>query len=659
MRLDRLLHMSSRELADRSRQKLRALLERVPGHDATLRSDDAVQAISRGDRFRCFPGLLAADTPRFVRDAMPDEARRLRAVAARLLAGRFDLLGYRDLSFGDPIDWQLDPVSGRHAPLLHWSRIDPLDAGSVGDVKVTWELGRHQWLVTLAQTYALDRDERIAECALARLDDWLARNPVGYGIHWTSSLECALRVVSWTWAVGLLTSSPALSPERWARIVRGVAAHADHVEHYLSTYFSPNTHLTGEALGLLYAGTVLDGLSAAPRWRRLGADILARELGRQVADGVHFEQSTCYQRYTADIYLHAYLLTRDHAIGEAVQRMVDALLWLRRPDGRVPPIGDDDGGVLLPLSARIPGDASALFSTAAVVFGRGDYAWAARQLAPDTVWQLGAGAAGAFAVLPAAPPAASPSRQVGGWAVVRDSWADDAHQLVLDVGPLGCPISSGHGHADLLGLQLSCFGEPLLVDPGTFGYTAGAWRDAFRTSLCHTTLSIDGRSQAEPDGPFAWRQRPAAHLAHWVSRPGFEQIGGVHTAYGVVHRRTVTFAHGRSVVVDRVEGEGSHRIELRFQLAPGARVAQRGGWVRTTGAGGHGLDLRTFAPIPFAARVHEGELAPPLGWCSPDYGQRVPAPLVVFAASVRLPLTVVTVLVPRDVSKPCVESLAS
>src|SRR2546430_5092825 len=38
------------------------------------------------------------------------------------------------------------------------------------------------------------------------------------------------------------------------RAVKFLFLQGRHIETYLSTYYSPNTHLTGEALGLLYLG---------------------------------------------------------------------------------------------------------------------------------------------------------------------------------------------------------------------------------------------------------------------------------------------------------------------------------------------------------------------------------------------------------------------
>lgn len=69
--------------------------------------------------------------------------------AARISEGRFNLLGYQDLHFGAPVDWHLEPVSGRRAPRKHWSRIEYLDAQVTGDKKIIWELNRQQYFTTL------------------------------------------------------------------------------------------------------------------------------------------------------------------------------------------------------------------------------------------------------------------------------------------------------------------------------------------------------------------------------------------------------------------------------------------------------------------------------------------------------------------------------
>src|SRR6266511_5657169 len=90
---------------------------------------------------------------------------------------------------------------------------------------------------------------------------------------------------------------------------------APQLETYLSTYFSPNTHLTGEALGLFYIGLLLPEFRDAKRWCERGLQILISKLPRHVKpDGVYFEQSSYYHRYTTDFYTHLAVLLRINAM---------------------------------------------------------------------------------------------------------------------------------------------------------------------------------------------------------------------------------------------------------------------------------------------------------------------------------------------------------
>lgn len=608
---------------------------------------------------RFFEGAvcLPAQAARLTR--IPEACEQIVAAADEACHGRFNLLGYPGLFFGDPIDWHLDPVSGRRAPQIHWSRIDPLDPGLVGDSKVVWELNRHQWLVGLGQAYRLTGDERYGESFVGYIRQWMQANPPGIGINWASSLELALRLISWCWTLFLFRDARALSSEVFRETLVWIHAQAIHIERYLSLYSSPNTHLTGEALGLFYAGTLFPELRGAERWRALGAKILVEQSERQIhTDGVYFEQSTCYQRYTVEMYLHFLILAGRNGVvvpavvGARVQQMLDFLLAVDRPDGSMPQIGDADGGTLLPLAHRPPDDFRGIFSTAAAFFKRADYAWAAGELAPETVWLLGTKALDFAALSPEPPPDASRHFPQGGYAVMRSGWEPDAHQLIFDIGPLGCPVSSGHGHADLLGIQCAVFGEAWLVDPGTYCYTADKrWRNYFRSSAAHSTVTVDGVSQASPAGPFAWQRRPRAQLRRWRTTPFFDLADASHTSYRhlpdpVTHRRRVLFSKhgGYWIVVDDLYGRAAHRVDLRFQFAPMDVRLSAEGWVRARRPSGRELLVRAFAAESLDVDLAAGEVSPLRGWVSPVYGQRRPAPVLTYSTVTRLPLRVATVL---------------
>jgi len=675
--LRRIAEMSLAEVACRGRQEASTWLERAwprSGGDRRaasledrapgLADPEMAQHVLR-DRAprRFFAGVEDRSVPDALLRRLPVDSSELVATATSIVVDRqFDLLGYRKLSFGDPIDWHLDPVRGRRAPLVHWKQIDPLDPAQVGDSKIVWELNRHQWMVGLGQAWALTGDERYGDACVEAIDHWLDANPPGTGINWASSLEVALRLISWCWALLLLRDLPALSGVRVTRILSAVWHHAAHIRRYLSYYYSPNTHLTAEALGLFYAGSLFTEFRDAPRWRELAARILTAESARQIsADGVHFEQSTCYHRYTVEIYLHFLLLADRNRfvvprhVADCVLRMVEFLIAIRQPDGSIPAIGDADGGTLLPLACRAAADGRGLFAIAAAMFRRPEFAWAADGLAPEVPWLFGVEGVDEFDAIRPALPEGTASRMFpsGGYAVMRSGWDREAHQMIVDTGPLGCPISSGHGHADLLSVQCAVAGEPCLVDAGTYCYAAEAeWRDFFRSTAAHSTIQLDGLSQSEPAGPFKWSWRPRVRLRAWQSTPDFDLLDAESNAFlgladPVVHRRRVVFVKPRYwIIVDDLSGLSAHQVELTFQFAPIPVVLDSNEWARARTPNGSTLWVSAFASSPLQTMLRSGQRLPIRGWVSPDYGRRLPAPALTYACNVQLPWRALTVLLP-------------
>ena len=67
----------------------------------------------------------------------------------------------------------------------------------VGNIKLVWELGRHQHLIPLAVAYACSGDTRYRDAVTQQIEGWIKANPFGLGVHWCSALEVALRLTAW------------------------------------------------------------------------------------------------------------------------------------------------------------------------------------------------------------------------------------------------------------------------------------------------------------------------------------------------------------------------------------------------------------------------------------------------------------------------------
>ena len=645
---------SPAELGDRARQRIQTWLELFAGASRGEEpTDEALERAILGMRAgrglesskRGFVPAFAAFTAGrsigvLAQQRFPEASTRVIARADRAVSDRFDIFGREGLSYGDPIDWHLDPLRGRRAPLVHWSRVPYLDVDRVGDHKLIWELNRHQHLVTLGQAFCLTGDERYARTVVRHLTEWMDANPPKLGINWSSSLELAFRAISWTWALHLIGSSSALSRPFRNRVLKFLHIHARHISAHLSTYFSPNTHLTGEALGLLYIGTCFDEFRDGGRWRELGWSILERELPRQVhPDGTYFEQTTWYQRYTADFYLHALRLREysgQRVSSETRQRIghvVDLLVHFTDPTGMTPLIGDDDGGQLLPLAVATPGDFRATLAHAAVLLQRPDCAALTGEGACCLPWLGGDLDLETFDTMEHRFPAETARLFAdGGYFVARDRWGADANYLLTDCGPHGS-LSFGHAHADALAFELTVGGKPLLVDSGTFSY-AGPERDEFRGTAAHNTITVDGASSSEPDRAFRWKTAARCRLTSAFADERFAHFTGEHDGFMRLkepagHRRTIFTAFGDfTAILDVIEAKDPHTIVGRFHFSPTLAVS-----LGENGAAISASDRASESPIVDLLVVGRGvELGVEAGRVAPTYSLAVGAQVGTFSS---------------------------
>jgi hypothetical protein len=555
------------------------------------------------------------------------------SAAEELLRHRFTFFRLDRADFGPAITWNHDYLNGVTPPLDFGPDMDYRDTTTCGDIKYVWEHNRHHHLVELAKAYYITGKKEYADEILAQVDGWIEQCPYLRGVHWSSSLESAIRVINWCFAYQFIAARKdgyleehAEFVERWTRSIH---QHLVFISRYFSRYSSANNHLIGEACGL-YVGAFCFNYRESQRWLRMSQGILEDEALRQIwPDGVDKEQAISYQAFVFDFLLIAALLGRRNGrefsgqFWERLERTAEFVAALIDAKGDVPQLGDEDDGYVVVLAHG--GDFKlfrSLLATAAVLFRRGDFARAAVRYDEKSFWLLGFQD---FQSLCDRDQGRIPpiSFHYGGYHILK---ADEG-ALVMDCGPLGYLSLAAHGHADALSVLLAYKDQSFLVDPGTYAYhTQREWRDYFRGTAAHNTVRIDGVDQSVIGGNFMWLRKARCHTL----RQEAQDVVAWHDGYmrlsqPVRHEReTVYVQEERSFkIIDRIQGKGKHLVELFFHLSPSCTLREKGGgYVLANGPATVVLQpdrqLRERSVLC-------GSLSPLAGWYSPGYDRKIPA----------------------------------
>jgi hypothetical protein len=591
------------------------------------------------------------------------------AAAERIAAGRYDVFALKDVALGSPPAWNRDPRTGRVGPLVYGKLLDYRDPARVGDIKYLWEPNRHAHLVTLARAWALTGEARYFTVLREHLESWFDACPYLHGPNWSSSLEAGLRLIHWSAAWHLLGGmhSPlfgnAAGERLRSRWLESVYQHARFIEGFFSLHSSANNHLIGEAAGLFVGAVTWPCWDRAEEWLAESRMILEREaLAQNGRDGVNLEQALSYQQYELDLLLATLLAARANgldftpAYAARIEAMMEYLASVMDVAGNVPMVGDSDDAALLGLDyGRTYCRYRSVLATGALIFRRGDFKAKAGALDERTRWLCGAGADASYAALHDAGAQLPVRREfpTGGYYILGCGFETaEEIRLIADAGPLGYGSIAAHGHADALAFTLSVGGLEFLIDPGTYAYhTEGPWRQYFRGTAAHNTITVDGEDQSQPGGNFMWLRKAAARMSEWQPGPERDVFEGWHDGYTrlpdpVVHRRRIVLdKHARRIVIeDRLEAAGEHVVELRFHCHEECEVAaMECGYA--IGRNGKALVMRLPEAGRGSARVYSGSIAPTAGWVSRRFDEKVPAPTIAWRARISGSVTLRTEIV--------------
>ena len=414
-----------------------------------------------------------------------------------------------------------------------------------------WQLNRHSWWKTLANTYTATKNEVYAYAFRKQLLAWIAQTDIpenwnGPGSAWRT-IECGIRLLgSWHVAFDGFRHSEGLDDVSLLLMIASMHRQACH----LIAHPTQKNWLMMEANGVYTFSALFDELIDSEAHRRTAAGWLLRETCSQILpDGMHNELSPDYQCVVfgcaADFYSLAHALGYadeiPEAFGDIIRSTVHASIALSTPAMTQPRTNDC---YTIDLQRFTQGAAEVLGDTPVYRFFNSNRT-------------EGTAPAGdqASRYLPYA-----------GFAVMRSGWDADATYLCFDVGPLG----EAHIHQDMLNINLWRGDEELLYDDGGGQYEVSEARGYALSSFAHNTVSVDGLPQSR-SVPYRYTE---PYDAHFISCDEFDYAQGLYDdAFGQTkpasHTRQVRFCKpGFFVVRDTMtsmDGE-IHDYEVLFHL---------------------------------------------------------------------------------------------
>jgi hypothetical protein len=597
-----------------------------------------------------------ADRPAFIKtikEHFPDFLMGWKPRGDQVTAGNFDLLGSGLVRLGTEFDWHRDFKSGYSWPRDLYCDLSLVRMEDTSDVKVPWELSRCQHFNDLGLAYWVSGHECYAQAFVRDLNRWIDENPPRIGVNWACGMEIAIRLLNWISGYYYFREAACFTRKMKTRFFSSIRIQLIHIYHNLelgfvlkdgSGYrFINGNHFLANLLGLVVPGIVFPEL-LPDRIFRQALRWLEIEAGNQIAsDGVHHELSTGYHRLILEMLLCAAIVMRNNrmkiptTVMLGIERMMTFVAAYMKPNGRASQIRDADDGRLFNFGRSDINDHGYLLDIGAVFLDDKDLKKRTTPSA-EALWWIGPNGIEAFQNMPISPTDNhSVAFEKSGFFFLRQS-NDYLAAICAETGMGGF---GNHGHNDALSFELMAEGIPVIVDPGTYTYTAEPlWRNRFRSTAFHNTIQIDGLeiNPFESGNLFSLKETAHPKCAQWQFNEEYDFVSCEHFGYHrICHKRTFFYdrTHRSWQISDALIGDGAHNIESFLHFAPE--------WTPDTTIAANELALRHSAGHEFRIWIESPvhwELGFKEEWVSPSYGIKKPAFSAYLMGTLRLPVKV-------------------
>jgi len=509
----------------------------------------------------------------------------------------FNILGKYSVNLGEIINWHCDFNTGYcWNPQTYYKDIK-IPYGRA-DIKVPWELSRFNHLSILGMAYWLSNNKKYVEEFVNEITDWINNNKPSFGVNWRCTMDVAIRACNWIVGYYFFKNSEVLKDEFLVKFLKSLYQHGVHIIKNLEYNKGSLTtnHYLSDIVGLIYLGTLFPEFKDAKKWKDFGIKGLVEEMGKQVySDGCDFEASTCYHRLVMELFFFAtlivvinnkdfngtnYMEVAKNIFGqeyiEKLYKMFEVVLYTLKPNGRMPQIGDNDSGRFHIFAKQEVLDMRYLLSLGAIFFKEWLFKLKEYEISQEALWIFGEKGMDIWQNL-----GENTLINIGSKAFVEGGLfvcRNGRDYCLISCGANGQNGNGGHSHNDKLSFELCIDGKDIIVDPGTYIYTAKpSWRNKFRSTAYHNTVIIDDEEQNNFNDKnlFELKDNTKARCLKWESDTEKDIFIGEHCGYKrlascVVHQREIRFYKRDKIleVIDRFIGKGRHNLKWNLFLHP-------------------------------------------------------------------------------------------
>ena len=516
----------------------------------------------------------------------------------RLLIHMAKLAAGRRIQFWHP--WHMEQT---HRSYRLQKSIDWFIAPN-GDHEWIESLVRFNHMIDLAAAYGFTNKQKY----LRSFEEYLfsfSRCRKQPGRHWKYRLNPAIRIINLIRAYDLIARTDLLSLQAHLAVYENIIEDIEFLAQSLG-----KTVGNGEffiTTSLLIASEYLKDFFETGHWQQQAEERLLQILDSELqADGIEVEQAPMYHGEVLLTLLDYCVIQRTNALpiqeplAKSISVMLDAVVDLADPCGRIPPIGDSDRFEVSYLEH---------FYRAVFEPPVDDRSQREKNSTPSS----------------------GTTRQCRmtlfretGWVIVRWNYPDGIEAyLLFDCSGKPRPLRGNHSHADDLQFLLHTSNGPVLTDPGRFTYCrefeayipftrrrihpdgkfgpiysllfprfielkSRDWRRYFQQTLSHNTISQDGRNQPGYDrkngagsrttlldhrsvGPMVFLE---GHLDTGSSSDDPEQSPAARTGHDYRHRRTfVGYLPHLWIIVDQIDSDSAHEWFSSYHLGEQVEIA--------------------------------------------------------------------------------------